>query len=76
MKVRTAARRDARATGVGRRGVAMGGRRPIPEKAHEKARCGFLRAGLMISAMMTLCHRFARRVNDYFRKAEKLQKMQ
>jgi hypothetical protein len=29
-------------------------RRPI-QKTHEKARGGFLRAGLMISAMMSFC---------------------
>jgi hypothetical protein len=33
----------------------MGGRRPIPEKAREKARGGFLRAGLTIYAMVPLC---------------------
>jgi hypothetical protein len=35
--------------------LAICGRRPV-QKAHEKARGGFLRAGFTISAIMSFCH--------------------
>src|ERR1700688_4653470 len=60
--------------GVGRRGIAMCGRRPI-QKTHEKARGGFLGAGFMISAMSGFALDLPD-VSNHFRAVNKLRKMQ